>query len=122
MPARPAKVGTTLADFLGLARTAVVASSPRPGTSLAELLRSELQQDAAMLHAALGQVANQDQRRANLTKAAAARAGMLEERLREIGALLPREPGRPRLEETSESFLQKVKMLRGARLGQAENP
>lgn len=64
-----------------------------------------------MLHAALGQVADQDQRRANLTKAAAARAGMLEERLREIGALLPREPGRPRLEETSESFLQKVKML-----------
>lgn len=77
--------------------------------SQSELLR-ELEQDVAMLRAAVDQITDLDQRRTNLAKAVAARFGALEEKLHTVVALLPREPGRP-LEENPESFRQKVKML-----------
>ena len=81
-----------------------------PGASVFERLR-ELEEDAAFLRRAFDTIAEDDERRARLSKAAAARFGKLEEDLHEALALLPRRPGRPPLEKTPASFLQEIRHL-----------
>jgi len=64
----------------------------------------------ALLGHALETIALEDERRAKLSKAAAARAAQLERDFREALALLPQRPGR-RLEDLEGDFLQFVKTL-----------
>jgi hypothetical protein len=84
--------------------------TPEPGASAFDRLRA-LEEDAAFLRRAFDTLADEDARRAHLSKVAAARFGKLEEDLREAVALLPRKPGRPRLEKTPPSFLQEIRRL-----------
>jgi hypothetical protein len=83
--------------------------TPDPGFSASKRLR-DLEQGFALLRLALDKIADEDQRRANLSKTAAARAGELEDDLHRVVALLPRRRGR-HLEEFPPNFLQKVKTL-----------
>jgi hypothetical protein len=87
----------------------VVSVTPDPGLSASERLR-DLEQAFALLRHALDKIADEDQRRANLSKAAAARAGELDDELHGVVALLPPRRGR-HLEEIPPNFLQKVKTL-----------
>ena len=80
----------------------------RPGASAFERLRA-LQDEAAFLGALLEKLSAQDEERARL-KAAAARAGQIEDELRETRVRLPGKPGRP-LDEIPPSFVQEILRL-----------
>jgi hypothetical protein len=88
----------------------VVFVTPEPGVSLFERLR-ESAESLGLLQHALEQIAEKDEQRAQLSKAAAARAGQLVEALRRDVGLLPRGRGRP-LEEIPLNFLQEIRRLR----------
>ena len=83
--------------------------SHRPGASAFERL-GEAVESFALLQRALVTIADEDDRRAKLSKAAAARAGQIEQELRSLAGLGPRRRGRA-LEEIPPIFLQKVRTL-----------
>jgi hypothetical protein len=78
-----------------------------PGASAsAEQLR-ELQEDFAFLHVILDKLSAEDELRARISKAAAARAGKIEAELRETITRLPRRPG-PRRRALDELLVQEI--------------
>jgi hypothetical protein len=81
--------------------------TPDPGASAFEELLRALQEDFAFLHAVLDKRSAQDELSARLSKAAAARAGRIEDELREALARLPGKAGRPR-RPLDESFVQEI--------------
>jgi hypothetical protein len=78
-----------------------------PGASASEEQLRALQEDFAFLHAVLDKLSTQDEQRARLSKAAAARAGKIEEELREAIARLPSRPG-PRRRSLDELLVQEI--------------
>jgi hypothetical protein len=78
-----------------------------PGASASEELLRGLQEDFAFLHAVLDKLSAQDEQRARLSKAAAARAGKIEGELREAIARLPSRPG-PRRRPLDELLVQEI--------------
>ena len=78
-----------------------------PGASASEEQWRALQEDFAFLHAVLDKLSTQDEQRARLSKAAAARAGKIEGELREAIARLPSRPG-PRRRALDELLVQEI--------------
>jgi hypothetical protein len=81
--------------------------TPEPGASAFEEQLRALQEDFAFLHAVLDKLSAQDEQRARLSKAAAARAAKIDEGLSEAIAVLPGKPG-PRRRPLDELLVQEI--------------
>jgi hypothetical protein len=84
--------------------------TPRPGASLFERLRDDVEALALIQHA-LERIAEKDEDRAQLSKAAAARTAAIVDELRAHVGLLPRGRGRP-LAKITPNFRQEVLRLK----------
>jgi hypothetical protein len=84
--------------------------TPRPGASLFERLRDDVEALALIQHA-LERIAEKDEDRAQLSKAAAARTAAIVDELRAHVGLLPRGRGRP-LAKFPANFRQDVLRLK----------